>query len=487
MKTINFIKTLVPLALCTCMTLSFVGCDNTKAPTPTPDQNPSIETPADPTPDKPTPDKPSAPTLDTKAYDEFVAKMAACKNYAYTQTVNGTKTTYDINDQVVLVNEYETYFYKDNGKVYRLDWSDNDKKYHKTYGEDYDVNAYILTPMQNAEITSYDDAKKEYKITFSGNQCVMTVGADEIVIKNNNDTYRVNEVDNNRINLPGSMYIVDDTGKQEEPTTEEKVYTTNAQGERVYNSKLLGEIVKETLNTVQSNGKTLYNAKTYQTGDEIDRVLAVSSNESQKIEIFTISSVSGGKIVDAISIDKSKVASFADNKQVWTTGLTASGVLKCGSFITISQDISVANKTTLTQVTEKVLQKLASDGVQSELSATGTPLPRYANAEVVEVFQMPDGLDGTAGLGLGNTHRFGLFAVVLDKDKQPVVLQVNVATTSYKTAYETILNPGINDKFIVYKKTKEQNADKQFFENTATKTAAARETAMLPQGKEKEA
>ena len=80
------------------------------------------------------------------------------------------------------------------------------------------------------------------------------------------------------------------------------------------------------------------------------------------------------------------------------------------------------------------------------------------------MFEGKDGFDGQAGLGLGNFRSKILVGIIKDGNGTYMFVRMNVATTSYKSFEDSILNGDRNDKFVVYKMDRVQELDKQFFE-----------------------
>ena len=139
----------------------------------------------------------------------------------------------------------------------------------------------------------------------------------------------------------------------------------------------------------------------------------------------------------------------------------------------------------LKEVFGKALDKVAVDGVQpTGYDTKGEPKERYANSEVLAVFEFGDGLDGQAGLDLGYTHRKGLVGIIKDGNGQPMIVRMNVATTSLDSFENTVLNKenSINNKFVVYKMDKELNIDKQFMQAEKSKDNTAERAVALPSG-----
>lgn len=495
------LKKATPVIVCVVMGFTMLtGCNDQKTPE-KPVDPPGQHQPENPPEEKPVDPTPEDPTWTTEAYDEFFAKMGLAKNYAYSLTENGNTDVYQIDGDKVLINDYETYLYSEGGQYYRLTYNEADGKWHKTLNEPVNVDSFIYDSMQNVFIDDYDAETDKYSVHFNGQVFEMKVTEDYVTFNRGTTTIKVEYIGQVTVEIPADRYVINDIEKPidpnppeekpEEPVVEEKIYTVDAQGVRVYNSKLLGEVVKEAMNAKDENGKSLYANSTQGFGGSVDDVMVVST-EGENIEIGSVTTTSkGGKLIDVIKIAKSSVSGFPDDKASWLKSLTPEMIVAGLDLIAINYEASVeqTRQEVLKQIMSKAMEKVATIGVQSRVDATNvTPKPRYANCEVLQVFEDEDPLDGHAGLGLGNTHRKILTGVVKDKDGRHVLVHLNLATTSFKSFEDTIFNgDGVNDKYIVYKMDREFESDKNFSE-TIKETSVARTTAQqvaLPQGKGK--
>lgn len=500
------LKKATPVFVCIVMGVTMLtGCNDQKTPEKPTDppgqhqpENPPEEKPVDPTPVDPTP---GDPTWTAEAYDEFFAKMGLTKNYTYSLTENGNIDVYQFDGDKVLINDYETYLYSEADQFYRLTYNEADGKWHKTLSEPVDVDSFIYDSMQNVIIDDYDAETKKYSVHFNNQVFEMEVTEDYVVFNNGTTKIKVDGIGQGTIEIPADKYVINDIEKPidpnppvidpDDPVVEDKIFTVNAQGVRVYNSKLLGDTFKEVMNTLNDEGKPIYSTITSGLGVSVDEILFVSTQDN--LQIGFIATGPEGKIMQVVNISDDKVAQLGDGKSDWVDALSSKGTYGNNDYTNIYYNASVeANRQTeLKQIMSKALEKVATIGVQSGgvNAASDAPKTRYANCEVLQVFEGADGLDGTAGLGLGNTHRRMLTAMIKDKDGALVWVRMNLATTSFKSFDDTILKgDGINDKFIVYKMDREIESDKNFSNNTSKQASVAKTVARqvaLPQGKGK--
>ncbi len=497
----KFEKRLAPLVLATVMGLSFISltaCGDGKTPTEPVNPGPGIEAPDNPPVNPPIvtpgPEEPGD-QIPTEAYDVFVANMGLRRNYTYSVTADGTATIYQIDGDKVCFYEvgsgYETIWYTENGSSYQLKYED-DGYYHKTNIDAFDTDEYILKDMQNANIVSYDEDSEKYIVELDGKQYSATVSDDAVVFDDSNKICVVEAVNKTTFPVIDNSQIKDESSPvkpvdPEKPVVPgDKIYTVDAQGVRTYNSKLLGEILKTAMNTEDESGKTLLNKFSSGVGVSVDDILYVST-EGDTIEIGTVAQFSNNKIIEIFKIEKSSVGEIGDSKEAWVSEITrqTTEFVLGYELIRIDYDASMdaEHQAVLKEVFGKALDKVAVDGVQvSGYNKKGEPKDRYANSEVLAVFEFGDGLDGQAGLDLGYTHRKGLVGIIKDGNGQPVIVSMNVATTNLDSFENTVLNKekDKNNKFVVYKMDIEQNIDNQFFkEEEKAKNNVAKNVAVL--------
>ena len=495
----KFTKKAITFALTGVLGLStmagLVACDNEKPPV---DPNPPIVIP-DPNP--PVDPKPVEPEIPTDAYDEFVARMGGNNCYSYTYTKNGRETWYKFQGDKMVVDGYKTFLYLEKGVTYQLSYDETEEKYRKTVSETtLDVESYILSDLNLAVLTSYDEDSEEYTVSMAGQTWKMLVSDSRLVLESGDVQHKVEAVDLINVNLPSQDKIIDDTTsidpkppvvEPDDPIVEDKVYTINAQGVRVYNSKLLAETIKEALNTQVGNG-TLYGAITYGIGTTVDEVLFIST-QGEDIKIGAVASGAGasGKTLGIFTIKNDSVSTWSENKQVWIDGFVKNKNISVNGVRGVDFKKSEENKEQLTEIFEKVLDKYATNGVQAQSkNILGTPIPRFENSTVLCVYEYAGDQEGIAALDMGNIHHIGLVGVVIDKNGEPVFLNLGVATTDFVSAYDTILNTNnsVNNEFIVFEQVQKIEANKDFYQKESSKeknSVKAKEVA-LPAGRSKE-
>ena len=473
-------KLLLPVALSAAMlfsAISLTACNNepsqepagtgTGSTTPTPEENPK-------------PDQPETPEnkIPTEKYDAFVASMAKNRNYTYSVTANGTATIYQIDgDKVcfyVVGENTQTILYTEGGYSYQLKYETSDGYYYKTDIDAYSTDEYILNDMKEAKFTLYDGNTKEYAVELDSAMYAMTVSDDAITFQNSAKILTVELFGKTTVPTIEESQIKDETSEKPEqpekpPVGEEKIYTVN-NGVRVYNSKLLGETLIAAMHSEYENGQTVFHKYTSNMGNEILDVLYVSTSGSV-IEVGTIALYGTNKIIELFKIEKSSVESVGSSTDEWTALIKQQAINFVLGYELIGIDyepsIEAEHQAVLKEVLKKALDKVVVDGVQvGGYNTKYEPKPRYANSQVLAVFEFKDGNDGHAGLDLGNTHRKGLVGIIKDADGQLMIVRMNIATTNLTTFEETVLNKenSINNKFVVYNMDKELELDEQFFQ-----------------------
>lgn len=508
-------NTIVTILVCVTMGLSpltLSACDNGKQETPT---VPNVSGPTTPEPDVPTPPY-EEPTWTEQPYNDAVANIAGLRNYTYSLESDAGSTTWEIDGDKARYfangDNRGVYMYVDeDGKSYQLEWQ-MDQLYHKTDIDDFDSDALILDDLLDAVlITDYDEASDSYSATMSGKSYTLTIDGNDLTFEGDDEIINVWNVGSTNVPMPSANRIVDDTHKEDvEPNppvnpddgkdddkheNENKLFTEN-NGVRTYNSKLLGETIKEILLSEYSAGKTVLEKFTDK-GAVIEEILYVSSN-SGDIKIATLDEWGDDqksiKVIDIFTIPESVASGFSDNKQSWVDGLSGTKS-RCidHTLETILYEESINNQAELKQIAEKCFEKIATVGVQtSSCEKEGTPNKRYENAEVLRVFARWNIAEGVAGYDLGNTHRKGLLVIANDANGDPLCVTMDVATSSWNSFEDSILKPDAKkDKFIVYAMGTETEIDKDFFadkskENTNNVANNTAKQVALPVGRERE-
>lgn len=396
------------------------------------------------------------PVWSTDDYDAFVADMREKRNYRYMLTHDGKKDCYLIDGDKVLINDYETYFFKEENVAYRLEYDEPINKYHKTVAEAFDVDTYILADMAAANITDFDFDTETYSVTLGAAAYNMKIVGGEITFTcANGDEKRVDMVGNAGFTLPKSKYIIDETGSEdpEKPPVgsddpieqEEKIYTTDSQGQRIYNETLLAQTLVETLNTDVDERKFVFQiAIAVACVDEI-KYIAISNGQ---VEFGAIVQSMFGHVGFTVFAFKEDVLTEANTKD------------KLKSYLLDKQDITADSKdviqytidtpehgATVLKAAQNILKKLSVDGVQKDIDTKGTPLSYLADEEVLFAYSV-DIPGKTVGYGIGDIMETKLFIVTSSN----VRLTVNVFTrwSNTITPLEMIVKGGNRD-YLVHK------------------------------------
>ncbi len=472
----KFLKVMVTLSLCGFISTSISACAQAKDD-PKPNPGPSIETPV-----KPTPDVPTTPVLDTKAYDDFVASLSAKQNYTYSITENGAKDIYQIDGTTVRFRENGDrrgiYSYEESNQTFKLEYDAEDMYYHKTKAEKVDVNAIVYSDLLNAKLTAYNEDTNAFTATFRNAQYSVVVSDDSLELVNGDVSYTVSEVGTTTFSLPDERLIVDDTDKEpvgpekpdpEKPVVgEDKIYAVDANGNRVYNTKLLAETLKTALNTTkEGQNQNLYASITSGAAASADDVKFVSTSGDSIVLGVVASSISGAKIFDIISISKSAVESLSSDKQAWIGGIAADNIDRPYSTIVIKQQsFDEEYQESLKTAFAKVANKLAVYGSQPYGINTRTePMTEIGNAEVLVAFESNIVPTGSSGYDMGNIDFVGLSGIVLNKETGDVYfVSTELVTTmsSTKTPIETIIT-GTEQNFLARKASQPISVDKEFY------------------------
>lgn len=482
------------------------ACNNGNSPesetpsTDDPSTTPSEEQPSDPSDDE--------PSWTTDEYDAIVAQMGLTQNYTYTNYVDGSTNIYRIvGDSVDFRldgNNRSTIWYVENNVSYQLKY-ESDKYYHKTVIDNFDVNSFIYNDMADATITEYDEETQQYTITMGGVTYSMQISTDKIELFSSLSAITIEDIDNTTFPFPNEWDIRDDTKTPDEPNppvvdpdepdVEEKIYALGDKGERIYNSKLLGETVKEILNTEDATGKNKITELLQ--GDDfkvtVEKVLFVST-EGEYIQIGTILLVheNNVSVIDIIKISHSTVSQLNSDKQSWVVELSSATASKINindmMRFNYSESIEASHQEDLKRIMEMALDRIAVHGVQSHgITVEGTPEPRYANSQVLAVFEADNGMDGKAGLGLGYVSSKTLAGTIIDGNGTLMYVVIHVATSERlgETLEERILGGA---DFIVFNMEKNQEIDKQFFETDEATSVQnlLRNSVALPEKKGKE-
>lgn len=130
-------------------------------------------------------------------------------NFAYCITVNGHTDAYQFFEDKVLINDYETYFYNENGTNYRLDYKNEDGKWHKTVCGSYESSTHFIAKLKAIFIEGRDN--EEYSVIFDDEAFIMTCNEDYIILTNSETQIKVCDIGNTVVEIPTDRYIIDDT------------------------------------------------------------------------------------------------------------------------------------------------------------------------------------------------------------------------------------------------------------------------------------
>ena len=457
------------------------------------DETPSTEE-QNPAPDG---DPAPGPSWTTAEYDAFVAKMGTAGNYTFVKTEAETTFTYRIEGDKVHFYEnddvYGIFWYAEGEDFFQLKF-ESDKYYHKTRIASFDTASYIYNDMKSASITDFDEETQTYTVTMGGATYTMVISNESVRFEGDGKSMTVEYVDDTKVQLPKDYNIKDDTAKPSEPNPpkeepddpvlpDDKIYTVDAQGNRTYNSKLLGETIKELMNSEAEDGTVLFTKLTYGYGVSVNEVLFVVT-QGEDIQIGTLATIGINTVVDVFRIAQSTVSQLAAEKQAWVDAFSEGNGIDVLDVSRINYAVSMEepHHEVLMQIAKKAFDKLAEEGVRSEgLNTVGTPEPRYANSEVLAAFEGEDVLEGQAGLGLGYIHTRLIFAIIRDGNGVPMAVEMNLASTSYASFEESVLDESGLHTFVVYQMTRAQEIDAQFFETDEGTDAGSAILAMPPQ------
>lgn len=468
-----------------CLVLVFAACQpNTPIdPTPTPTPDPK------PTPD-PTPNPDPTPTWTDKAFKDFVGGMAQSGKYTYTVKEGGNNQTYDIDGDVVRLcvgsDIRGTYWAPDGENFYQYAWNKADSKFHKTKSDVVEPKSIVFNGLQIAKITDYNKDTDEYTATINGKQYLMKIDDDEMVFydKDKTSIHTVSNIDAVKLSVPSGKIVVDETEKEPDPgpgpvdptpgpddpiiDEKDKIFTVDAQGNRVYNYQLLSESLLEALNT-ETNGSTLFNEIDF-TGTTVESIKYVSISDGKIGFGAVTNSMLGTQGFTLFEVKESDITE-ADAKEILVAQLVKGDIISGETldviqYSTDSEDKEVAAK--VATAAKNVTDRLATDGVQDRLENSGTPLDHLKDSEIVFAYTK-ENTRTSDGYGLGNVQFIGVKCIVKTADGEYRFVDTNVVTqmNSGYTPLDIVVE-GKNNRFIVNKLNGDKQIDKELYTEQST-------------------
>ncbi len=443
---------------------------------PTPD-NPK---PDDPTPVDPTPDEPVVNP--DKEFNEFLANLSAEGSYTYTLSeddfylVEGTSVKACLDGN----RDGDFYVYED-GVPYAYRFESSKGLWHKEDFEEFDVNSLVLDELNSAIVTDYDEKTETYSIEMGGKVYTATLDDEGLTMAlENGEEFSISEIGSTEVNLPRAMFIVDNTEKDPEnpPITdpedpvvdEDKVYTLDEQGNRVYDSKVLAEVFLTALNsTKEGETQNVYASITYGYGAKVNDIKFVNSNGG-KLQIgATAVSIYDANNFAIFDIDEDAFASIENDKDAWISAVNSKNISVNNSNIMQYTTDDAQYGEIVATAFENVANKLAENGVQNEsINTLGTPITKLKNADVVWAYSIENSRTGS-GYDIGNVARCGLAGVVLNAEGNYEYFETAVVSrwSASKGPLERVAENGV---FIVTDLENNIEANNDFYKTKSTKS-----------------
>ena len=441
---------------------------------PTPD-NPK---PDDPTPVDPTPDEPVVNP--DKEFNEFLANLNAEGSYTYTLSeddfylVEGTSVKACLDGN----RDGDFYVYED-GVPYAYRFESSKGLWHKEDFEEFDVNSLVLDELNSAIVTDYDEKTETYSIEMGGKVYTATLDDEGLTMAlENGEEFSISEIGSTEVNLPRAMFIVDNTEKDPEnpPITdpedpvvdEDKVYTLDEQGNRVYDSKVLAEVFLTALNsTKEGETQNVYASITSGVGASVEEVKFVSSEDGYLVIGATSTSIFNAHTFDIFKVKIDDFKDVGNNKNAWISAINSKIISRdTASIMQYTTDDAQYGKIVETAF-ENVANKLAENGVQNDsINTIGTPITKLKNSDVIWAYSTKN--DRTSvGFDMGNIAFCGLAGVVLNAEGDYEYFETTVVTRwlTTETPLETVAENGV---FLVsyFENNIEANSDFYKTENT---------------------
>lgn len=444
----------------------------------------------DPTPDNPTPDDPTPvdPTPDDpvvnpdKEFNEFLANLSAEGSYTYTLSeddfylVEGTSVKACLDGN----RDGDFYVYED-GVPYAYRFESSKGLWHKEDFEEFDVNSLVLDELNSAIVTDYDEKTETYSIEMGGKVYTATLDDEGLTMAlENGEEFSISEIGSTEVNLPREMFIVDNTEKDPEnpPITdpedpvvdEDKVYTLDEQGNRVYDSKVLAEVFLTALNsTKEGETQNVYASITYGYGAKVNDIKFVNSNGG-KLQIgATAVSIYDANNFAIFDIDEDAFASIENDKDAWISAVNSKNISVNNSNIMQYTTDDAQYGEIVATAFENVVNKLAENGVQNEsINTLGTPITKLKNADVVWAYSIENSRTGS-GYDIGNVARCGLAGVVLNAEGNYEYFETAVVSrwSASKGPLERVAENGV---FIVTDLENNIEANNDFYKTKSTKS-----------------
>ena len=484
----KYLKRFLALGIVGASVLTFSACamgndegkgDNPGGPVyvdPTPD-NPK---PDDPTPVDPTPDDPVVNP--DKEFNEFLANLNAEGSYTYTLSeddfylVEGTSVKACLDGN----RDGDFYVYED-GVPYAYRFESSKGLWHKEDFEEFDVNSLVLDELNSAIVTDYDEQTETYSIEMGGKVYTATLDDEGLTMAlENGEEFSISEIGSTEVNLPRAMFIVDNTEKDPEnpPITdpedpvvdEDKVYTLDEQGNRVYDSKVLAEVFLTALNsTKEGETQNVYASITYGYGAKVNDIKFVNSNGG-KLQIgATAVSIYDANNFAIFDIDEDAFASIENDKDAWISAVNSKNISVNNSNIMQYTTDDAQYGEIVATAFENVANKLAENGVQNEsINTLGTPITKLKNADVVWAYSIENSRTGS-GYDIGNVARCGLAGVVLNAEGNYEYFETAVVSrwSASKGPLERVAENGV---FIVTDLENNIEANNDFYKTKSTKS-----------------
>ena len=505
------------LAMTATAVFTMAGCGNTKDP-PSSITTPVTPTPPDSTPIDPTPVTPVDPPvkiIPTEKVSKLISDMGT--NYTYTVTNNGDVITYSFDDDKMEIKEKERrfsdYHYRDGEKGYDLLYNKDEKMWGRYDATDFDINSFVVEPIQNAEWTSYNERLNKYSGTVNGKTMSLKLVSDGAILEGENYYGYISDFGSTQVELPTAdkIYNADPTIDPTDPIENTALYTIDANGNYVFNINAIQKAFME----ITPNGNTLidqvYKDCTILNDIIVENVVFINpTKDNFKIGVLMHLDPNIHKKVDTttclsvINAQSEKWGSFVSNPENNSIAkfkdflLTTSELFKFDSklnqvkleYSTLDEDYQTEHKEEFDKLTSIIFETIATKGCKdTAVSDYRDQIVEFNNAKVLFGAKTPKETT-VAGLSLGYYNGWRQY-YVLDVDGKIEFVDINIAssvTNNVENEKENIYNKNYR-WFLVYNVDRTDiDKNNELLYNTETKTQEKTQTkqVMFYEDKERE-
>lgn len=505
------------LAMTATAVFTMAGCGNTKDP-PSSITTPVTPTPPDSTPIDPTPITPVDPPvkiIPTEKVSKLISDMGT--NYTYTVTNNGDVITYSFDDDKMEIKEKERrfsdYHYRDGEKGYDLLYNKDEKMWGRYDATDFDINSFVVEPIQNAEWTSYNERLNKYSGTVNGKTMSLKLVSDGAILEGENYYGYISDFGSTQVELPTAdkIYNADPTIDPIDPIEDTALYTIDANGNYVFNINAIQKAFME----VTPNGNTLidqvYKNCTIFNDRIVENVVFINpTKDNFKIGVLMHfdpeihENVDTTTCLSVINDQNGKWESFVSNPENNSITkfkdflLTTSKLFKIDSklnqvkleYSTLDEDYQTEHKEEFDKLTSIIFETIATKGCKdTAVSDYRDQIVEFNNAKVLFGAKTPKETT-VAGLSLGYYNGWRQY-YVLDVDGKIEFVDINIAssvTNNVENEKENIYNKNYR-WFLVYNVDRTDiDKNNELLYNTETKTQEKTQTkqVMFYEDKERE-